>query len=120
LSCDYVLKFDWYCQLSGSRSNSLNSRKLPGHFSYGLGTMLGLFNYSVLSQYRLTGAIYRRSSATTIVLCQTHMIPTGLSRGTKSLCWHDKSWWVYKEHMNSIKSIVHRILPHWHCQHKGF
>ena len=36
LSCDYVLKFDWYCQLSGSRSNSLNSRKLPGRFSYGL------------------------------------------------------------------------------------
>ena len=28
LSCDYVLKFDWYCQLSGSGSNSLNSRKL--------------------------------------------------------------------------------------------
>jgi len=24
LSCDYVLKFDWYCQLSSSRSNSLN------------------------------------------------------------------------------------------------
>jgi len=41
LSCDYVLKFDWYCQLSGSGSNSLNSRKLPGHFSYSLGTRLG-------------------------------------------------------------------------------
>jgi len=40
LSCDYVLKFDWYCQLSGSGSNSLNSRKLPGRFSYGLGTRL--------------------------------------------------------------------------------
>ena len=34
LSYDYVLKFDWYCQLSGSRSNSLNSQKLPGRFSY--------------------------------------------------------------------------------------
>jgi len=40
LSCDYVLKFDWYCQLSGSGSNSLNLRKLPGGFSYGLGTRL--------------------------------------------------------------------------------
>jgi len=40
LSCDCVLKFDWYCQLSGSGSNSLNSRKLPGHFSYSLGTRL--------------------------------------------------------------------------------
>ena len=40
LSCDYVLKFDWYCQLSGSGSNSLNSWKLPGHFSYGLGMRL--------------------------------------------------------------------------------
>jgi len=40
LSCDYVLKFDWYCQLSGSGSNSLNSRKLPGRFFYGLGTRL--------------------------------------------------------------------------------
>jgi len=40
LSCDCVLKFDWYCQLSGSGSNSLNSQKLPGHFSYGLGTRL--------------------------------------------------------------------------------
>jgi len=41
LSCDYILKFDWYCQLSGSKSNSLNSRKSPGRFSYGLGTRLG-------------------------------------------------------------------------------
>ena len=40
LSCDYILKFDWYCQLPGSGSNSLNSQKLPGHFSYGLGTRL--------------------------------------------------------------------------------
>ena len=40
LSCDNVLKFDWYYQLSGSGSNSLNSQKLPGHFSYGLGTRL--------------------------------------------------------------------------------
>ena len=40
LSCDYVLKFDWYCQLSGSRSNSLNSWKFPGRFSYGLGMRL--------------------------------------------------------------------------------
>ena len=35
LPCD-VLKIDWYCQLSGSRSNSLSLWKLPGHFSYGL------------------------------------------------------------------------------------
>ena len=34
------MKFDWYCQLSGSRSNSLNLQKLPGRFSYGLGTRL--------------------------------------------------------------------------------
>jgi len=40
LSCDCVLKFDWYCRLSGSESNSLNSRKLPGCFSYRLGTRL--------------------------------------------------------------------------------
>ena len=40
LSCDYVLKYDWYCQLSGSGSNSLNSWKLPDRFSYGLGTRL--------------------------------------------------------------------------------
>ena len=40
LSCDNVLKFDWYCQFSGSGSNSLNSRKLPGGFCHGLGTRL--------------------------------------------------------------------------------
>jgi len=32
-----------YCQLSGRGSNSLNSRKLPGRFSYGLGTRLACF-----------------------------------------------------------------------------
>ena len=40
LSCDNVLKFDWYCQLSGSGSNSLNLQKFPGHFTYSLGTRL--------------------------------------------------------------------------------
>jgi len=48
LSCDYILKFDWYCQLSGSGSNRLNSRKLPGCFSYGLGMRLG---YSWILQW---------------------------------------------------------------------
>ena len=33
LSCDSDLKSDWFFQLSGSGSNSLNSRKLPGRFS---------------------------------------------------------------------------------------
>ena len=33
LSCDSDLKSDWDFQLSGSGSNSLNSRKLPGRFS---------------------------------------------------------------------------------------
>ena len=33
LSCDSILKSDRYCQLSGSRSNSLNSCKFPGRFS---------------------------------------------------------------------------------------
>ena len=33
LSCDSDLKSDWVFQLSGSGSNSLNSRKLPGCFS---------------------------------------------------------------------------------------
>ena len=43
LSCDDVLKSDWfYLELSGSGSNSLNSRNLPGCFPYGLGTRLGL------------------------------------------------------------------------------
>ena len=43
LSCDNVLKFDWCYQLSGSRSthSSLNSQKLPGCFSYSLGTRPG-------------------------------------------------------------------------------
>jgi len=36
----YDLKFDWYCQHSSSRSNSLNSCKLPGRFSYSLGMRL--------------------------------------------------------------------------------
>ena len=49
LSCDNVLKSDRSCQLSGSGSNSLNSRKLPGRFSYGLGTRLG--DAHVLVQY---------------------------------------------------------------------
>jgi len=40
LSWDNVLKFDWYYQLSGSRSNSLNLQKLPGHYSYSLGRRL--------------------------------------------------------------------------------
>jgi len=40
LSCDNVLKFDWYSQLSGSGSISLNLLKLPGRFSYSLGTRL--------------------------------------------------------------------------------
>ena len=39
-SHDNVIKFDLYCQLSGSKSNSLNLWKLPGHFSYSLGTRL--------------------------------------------------------------------------------
>jgi len=34
LSCDDVLKFNWSCQHSGSRSNILSSQKLPGRFSY--------------------------------------------------------------------------------------
>ena len=33
LSCDSDLKSDWVFQLSGSRSNSFYSRKLPGLFS---------------------------------------------------------------------------------------
>ena len=43
LSCDSDLKSDWVFRLSGSGSNSLNSQKLPGHFSSqnGLGTRLG-------------------------------------------------------------------------------
>jgi len=32
-------EFDWYCQLSGSGSNSLNSQRLPGQFSYSLGSV---------------------------------------------------------------------------------
>jgi len=40
LSCDNILKFNWYCQLSGSGSTSLNSWKFPGRFSYGLGMRL--------------------------------------------------------------------------------
>ena len=40
LSCDNVLKFDWYCQISGSGSNSLNSWNLSGRFSYNLGMRL--------------------------------------------------------------------------------
>jgi len=40
LSCDYILKFDWYCQLSGGGSNNVNSWKLPGRFLYGLRTRL--------------------------------------------------------------------------------
>ena len=40
LSCDSILKSDRYCQLFGSRSNSLNSCKFPGCFSYGLETRL--------------------------------------------------------------------------------
>ena len=43
LSCDNILKFDRYrqlSQLSSSRSNSLNLQKLPDCFSYGLGTRL--------------------------------------------------------------------------------
>ena len=34
LSCDDVLKFNWSCQHSGSRSNILSLQKLPGRFSY--------------------------------------------------------------------------------------
>ena len=34
LSCDSDLKSDWDFQLSGSGSNSLNWRKLPGRFSF--------------------------------------------------------------------------------------
>ena len=35
-----MLKCDWYCLFSGSRSNSLNSCKFPGRFPYGLETRL--------------------------------------------------------------------------------
>ena len=52
LSCDYILKYNWYCQLSGSGSNRLNSRKLPGRFSYGLGTRLDY------TQENISRAIY--------------------------------------------------------------
>ena len=40
LSCDNVMKSEWYCQLSGSGSNTLNLCKLPGRFSYDLETRL--------------------------------------------------------------------------------
>ena len=35
------------CQLSGSRSNSLNLRKLPGCFSHGLGTKQHVDRFAV-------------------------------------------------------------------------
>ena len=41
---DNALKFDWCCQLSGSGSKSLNSQKLPRHFSCGLGARLILLH----------------------------------------------------------------------------
>ena len=54
LSCDSNLKSDWDFQLSGSGSNSLNWRKLPGRFpsQNGLGTRLACNRcclYSVLT-----------------------------------------------------------------------
>jgi len=58
LLCDYVLKFDWYCQLSGSGSNSLNSRKLPGRFSYGLGTRLVLSLLKLQVEKRLNFVLF--------------------------------------------------------------
>jgi len=52
LSCDNVLKFDWYmyCQLSGSGNNSLNLQKLQRGFSYGLGMRLGTSWYDVANK----------------------------------------------------------------------
>ena len=71
LSCDNVLKFDWYCQISGSRSNSLNLWKLPGHFSYGLGTRLDIKGYiNSWVQWRTW-----RDSEYTIVMVMFHWPP---------------------------------------------
>jgi len=38
LTCNNALKFDWYCKLSGSESNSLNLWEIPDRFSYSLET----------------------------------------------------------------------------------
>ena len=38
--CCHVMKFDWSCQLSSSRSNNLNLQKLTGHLFYNLGMRL--------------------------------------------------------------------------------
>jgi len=51
--CDNSLKFDCYCQISGSGSSSLNSCKLPGCFSYGLGTRLVISLKTVFSLSQL-------------------------------------------------------------------
>ena len=51
LSCDSNLKSDWVFQLSGSGSNRLNSRKLPGRFSLPKwpGTRLQCYRNSTLT-----------------------------------------------------------------------
>ena len=84
LSCDYVLKFDWYCQLSGSGSNSLNSRKLPGRFSYGLGTrltrMLKITVWRAGAEGNFFGAGRGPSHVTSISCCNSVTVVTILLR----------------------------------------
>jgi len=62
LSCDKVLKFDWYCQLSGRGSNSLNSWKSllwPGNEA---GLLPGCLLCNVVkyyATYRTVGSTYK-------------------------------------------------------------
>jgi len=65
LSRDYVLKFDWYYQLSGSGTNSLNSRNLPGHFSYDVGMRL-------TSNLEKSDGLVHCSVENAVVLCESH------------------------------------------------
>ena len=59
-----MLKCDWYCLFSGSRSNSLNSCKFPGRFPYGLETRLSQSWKG--SRMRL---VYLREEIKVCVLC---------------------------------------------------
>jgi len=77
LSCDYVLKFELYCQLSGSGSNSLNLRKLPGRYFYGLGTRLDKLRWTLVTEDCNLPLFLWRGCSSSSELCPNTMPNTG-------------------------------------------
>ena len=108
LSCDYVLKFDWYCQLSGSGSNSLNSQKLPGRFSYGLGMRLQIDLAPAIHQSTFCYQNSISRSLASVVQCSLYLVTDTCRSVTRrcSLLSHPvSSCWMLVVSLSTIPRV---------------